>query len=177
MSSSRAVLCPQSLRHLLPTWNPPHTNSDLSCTVWGLSSHSVRNSHVLRPAFVCDCLKLEGRMRPMAHRYWFMGNGVSVNVLFIITMPLCVTGHFSGFEIGWFATLSYYIMYVIIVDNMITYKLEIFGDHFISLILVLPIDIENPYRFSNCLYRWYRYISGSWQQIFSDLYRNLPGGR
>ena len=40
--------------------------------------------------------------------------------------------------------------------------------------LVLPIDIENPYRLSNCLYR---YISGSWQLIFSDLYRNLPGGR
>ena len=39
-------------------------------------------------------------------------------------------------------------------------------------IIVLPIDIENPYRLSNCLYR---YISGSWQLIFSDLYRNLSG--
>ena len=45
------------------------------------------------------------------------------------------------------------------------------------LLIVLPIDIENPYRLSNCLYRWYRYISGSWQLIFCDLYRNLPGGR
>ena len=42
------------------------------------------------------------------------------------------------------------------------------------LSVVLPIDIENPYRLSNCLYR---YISGSWQLVFSDLYRNLPGGR
>ena len=44
----------------------------------------------------------------------------------------------------------------------------------VGQLVVLPIDIENPYRLSNCLYR---YISGSWQLIFSDLYRNLPGGR
>ena len=59
-----------------------------------------------------------------------------------------------------------YMIYLSITE-MLTY---------FHMILVLPIDKENPYRLS----RWYIHMSSSWHDILAispTVYRNLSGGR